>query len=252
MSISTHGTNAAQLEHPHDKPLSLAMQDLSQRPVAKHYQQFLSQCGSINMSLKVICYLLRYRIYLNPHSPLASSWQALETSCLEGRMLTGMWRYIDMHKAVSELLHRAETSTIPKLVILAVTLFSILLRAVGQLSGDLMYTQKYLAAHWSFPRLQWHYRFSKSLAQTLASVLDCRTLRKHLSDERMDSEERRKKVLLTLLALLRNVCDMVCYFQWVTWYHPPKTLELSCGAVSGAVGAYFCWLSSGETVSSPK
>ena len=252
--MATNGTNAARLEHPHDKPLSLALQPLTRRAVSKHVQQFLTQGGSINMSLKVMCYLLRYRIYFNPQSPMANAWKELEGSCLEGRMLTGMWRYIDTHKAIAELLRHGETNTASKMLFLIVTLFSIIFRAIGQLSGDLMYTQKYIAQWWSFPRLQWHYRFSKSIAQTLAAVLDLKTLRKHFSLEStsdFELEEKRKKIFLTLLALLRNMCDMVTYYQWVPWYHPAKPLELGCGVVSGAVGVYFCWLSSGEAISSP-
>lgn len=40
---------------------------------------------------------------------------------------------------------------------------------------------------------------------------------------------------------LRNLCDMVVYFQWVTWYKPPPKLQYLCGFFSGAVGVKLVW-----------
>ena len=43
------------------------------------------------------------------------------------------------------------------------------------------------------------------------------------------------------LLLLRNICDMIIYFQWIESYRPNKTLQALCGMYSGFFGIYLVW-----------
>ena len=43
------------------------------------------------------------------------------------------------------------------------------------------------------------------------------------------------------LFFLRNIADMIIYFQWVTWYQPNLRLCYLCGVFSGLVGVHLVW-----------
>lgn len=53
--------------------------------------------------------------------------------------------------------------------------------------------------------------------------------------------ETRKPQVRSALFLLRNIADIIVYSQWISWYNPPKTLEYSCGLLSGTLGVLLVW-----------
>ena len=45
----------------------------------------------------------------------------------------------------------------------------------------------------------------------------------------------------SIMFFVRNICDMIVYYQWISWYNPWKHLEYLCGLTSGLMGVYLVW-----------
>ena len=65
-------------------------------------------------------------------------------------------------------------------------------------------------------------------------------------------DELHNDLVRSHLFLLRNVCDMIVYFQWIESYRPYKTLEYICGIISGGLGVYLVWADVGAPPSVTK
>lgn len=57
----------------------------------------------------------------------------------------------------------------------------------------------------------------------------------------LEIAEARSQMTEHALLVLRNICDMIIYFQWIESYNPNKTLQALCGMYSGFFGIYLVW-----------
>lgn len=233
-------------------------------PLTEKIQVYLSKCVGVDMTFKTIVYILRMLTLYTGTADKA--WQAkLQTlilNIIDCRMLSNHWKYIPtFRQCLSTFSHREKLPFYPWLL----TALSFFFRTFEQFAGDISYMQKNVFNHWSRARISWHYKFNKSISLTcclIVELLKIQQLRKKIvirnrfesptvsptgsmSDQATfpceSVEELRSQLRRSVIFLVRNICDMIVYFQWIEWYRPYKTLEFTCGLISGSLGMYLVW-----------
>ncbi|KAK7202262.1 hypothetical protein NESM_000297200 [Novymonas esmeraldas] len=126
------------------------------------------------------------------------------------------------------------------------TWLSFLLRVPEQLSGDLNYLQKVVFHSWSRETFSFFYRFFKSLSLTCCLMVEITrraALRRAVRDAVTPLQRLHASLDLRVSNALtvRTLCDMYVYYKWIPAYQPIKTLEFSCGLVSGIIGVWLVW-----------
>lgn len=123
---------------------------------------------------------------------------------------------------------------------------SFFLRVPEQLSGDLNYLQKVVFSNWSRETFSFFYRFFKSFSLTCCLMVEVtrrgalrRAVRNAVTPEQKLHADLDVRVSNALT--VRTLCDMYVYFKWIPGYQPIKTLEYSCGLVSGIIGVWLVW-----------
>ena len=78
----------------------------------------------------------------------------------------------------------------------------------------------------------------------ILSGFPCEQQQLQLHQQQQNMEKRSKlRTLLrrSIMFLIRNICDLIIYSQWIPGYVCPKSLEAFCGIISGAFGVYLVW-----------
>lgn len=242
-----------------------AIESMCQVPLPTQIQQFLANSGAVNMTMKFLCYYLRFQALYVPKTKAVGD--QLIVSLTDCRILTGFWRYIettwDILKYVS---NPPQNHSLWYRVLNMIMLY---FRGVGQITGDIRYARDHWFTHWNAMRVLWHYQFSKSVSQAICAYFDIRSLlecykeRQTLRSAKADAEqlspeeafefEKKEKALETrienlYLSLIRNISDVVVYTQWITWYFKnlPRTIEAIAGMTSGYVTMIMCWRAAGR------
>ena len=72
-----------------------------------------------------------------------------------------------------------------------------------------------------------------------------RHLRRPSAVDLAEREEQRAELRTALrrscMFLVRNLCDLVVYLVWLSWWRPWATIESVCGMASGLLGAILVW-----------
>lgn len=122
---------------------------------------------------------------------------------------------------------------------------SFFFRVPEQLSGDLNYLQKVIFHQWSREKLSFYYRFFKSLSLTCCLCVELArrpSLTAALNTSVPDHLLHAKLELKVSNALIiRTLCDMYVYYKWIPWWNPNRTMEYTCGSVSGLIGVWLVW-----------
>eukprot|EP00388_Colpodella_angusta_P003677 GDKJ01012817.1.p1 GENE.GDKJ01012817.1~~GDKJ01012817.1.p1 ORF type:complete len:139 (-),score=17.11 GDKJ01012817.1:79-438(-) len=60
-------------------------------------------------------------------------------------------------------------------------------------------------------------------------------------DHSLGITDLKQKLRKSVILLIRNIGDMIIYYQWIENYKPNKVLCSLCGIFSGLVGVYLVW-----------
>ncbi|CUG94230.1 Hypothetical protein, putative [Bodo saltans] len=207
--------------------------------------KYLQKSVGRDMLLKSIVYPMRLWAYHSKSPENAQILQQLILNIIDARMLSNAWKGIGAYLSG----YRTAVSTEP---------------------GDVGYTQKNIMTHWKRERISWHYKFWKTMSLTCSAILEVikivniqskrRQLRRFVAQSPLTTspslqptefpaasqntnDEDRDGELATamrwsVLFLLRNIADMIVYYQWIESYKANKNVEYLCGFFSGAVGVW--------------
>jgi hypothetical protein len=219
----------------------------------------------VDMCLKALCYFVRMLQLYTKDAAASERYGRLIMSIIDARMLFNTWKYFGTAKLAAKAYRAFDAASAGKSLL---TLASFSFRSCEQVAGDLGFVQKnWLTAEWDRYRIAWHYKMNKCGALACCAALEVLKIRAALAERRsspatLDAgslaaspcgttpvvpqarRERKAEAELrrSYIFLVRNVCDLIVYMQWVPWYRPPKTLEFACGMASGAMGVYIVWV----------
>jgi hypothetical protein len=230
--------------------------------------KYLQKAVGRDMMLKSIVYPIRL---LNYHTDpnvgdRAKILQQLITNIIDARMLSNAWKGIGAYLSGYRTAMSSEAMPWYQRLLLSLSFF---FRMAEQFSGDLGYTQKYIMTHWNRVRISWHYKFWKTMSLTCSAILETikivniqskrRQLRRYVAQSPLTASPSAQPTVFpanttseedqdlaaamrwSSLFLLRNIADMIVYYQWIESYNPNKNIEYSCGFFSGAVGVWLVW-----------
>jgi hypothetical protein len=242
--------------------------------------KYLQKAVGRDMLLKSIVYPMRLWSFQSKSPETVQVLQQLILNIIDARMLSNAWKGIGAYLSG----YRTAVSTEPmpwyQRLLLSLSFFC---RMLEQFSGDVGYTQKHIMTHWKRERISWHYKFWKTMSLTCSAILEVikivniqskrRQLRRFVaqspltaspslqptefptanqttSDEDRDSELA-AAMRWSILFLMRNIADMIVYYQWIESYKANKNVEYLCGFFSGAVGVWLVWKDSKAPKSIP-
>ena len=145
--------------------------------------------------------------------------------------------------------------------------FTYFFRTFEQGQGDIGFWNRFWFTNWDSKKHSRRYKLFKSITLTFSLVLESlkiidfvaklreaeKTARPPRSvaatpaggcpsfDHAIGVTDLRQKLQKSILLWLRNVGDMIIYFQWIEAYRPNRVLASLCGIYSGAVGVYLVW-----------
>ncbi|KAG5489798.1 hypothetical protein GH5_00681 [Leishmania sp. Ghana 2012 LV757] len=197
----------------------------------------------VDMMLKAMLNIARLCMIYSRDAQDKRRYFQLADSIIECRMLCNFGRPAMTLKQGLKVLAMKDQMEFWQWAFLWLSLF---LRVPEQLSGDLNYLQKVVFHNWSRETLSFFYRFFKSLSLTCCLMVEV-TRRSALQRALHDATTPQKRLCAALdmrvssALMVRTLCDMYVYFKWIPGYRPVKTLEFSCGFVSGVIGIWLVW-----------
>lgn len=141
-------------------------------------------------------------------------------------------------------------------------------RTFEQVQGDIGFWNRFWFTNWNSRVQSRRYKFFKSIALTMSLVVEILKIvdfKRRLDeaaarnvdppsvtatpvsrgsasfDHSLGITDLKLKLRKSIILLIRNIGDMIIYYQWIEWYKPNRVLCGLCGMFSGLVGVYLVW-----------